>query len=173
MTQTAQEMRLKIVKEGRCDPYRPIDQTERPEPREDAICVECRHCIENNTWSDNLEWRYSCRNDPQYEEHRNFVNGEAMFFNRERWDHILECRKKWGEDWSAGTKEKDCFHVRQIYGSCMKINTDGSCENFERPPDVKRELAKEGRLWPLYARGALVGAALGFAGALLASCPFT
>ena len=159
MTQTNQEVRLKIVEEGLCHPYRQTDLAVMPEPREEAICVQCRHCIEKGHHTD-LEWRYECRMEPQYEEHRNFVNGEAMFFDRGGWGKILEYRRKRYE-WADEKNEKDYFYASQSYGSCMKTNTDGQCENFERPVAMKKQLATEGRLWPLYARAGAVGTVLG------------
>lgn len=161
MGQTAQEVQLAIVKDGNCHPYRPIDHEETPEPREEAICVECRHCIDH-THRTLLESRYECRKEPKYEEHKNFVNGDAMYFDREGWETILEGRrKKW--EWCEKKNESDYFRSSQSYGSCMKINTEGRCENFERPVDVRQEIAKEGRLWPLYARGVAAGVLLGLA----------
>lgn len=155
------EVRLKIVEDGSCDPYRASLPEEIDEDREETVCVECRHCIDHRHRT-SLEWRYECRKAPKYEEHKNFVNGEAMFFDREGWTGILECQAK-GWEWALKKKERDYFHSSQSYGSCMKINTEGKCENFERPVDVKKELAKEGRLWPLYARGVAAGALLGLA----------
>lgn len=161
---TPQEVHLKIVEEGRCDPYRALGPLEIVEDREDAVCVECRH-VSERSWNSDLEARYSCRKDPKYEEHKNFVDGKQMFFDREGWNRILGFRDKEHYEWALKKKESEYFHSAQSYGSCMKINTEGRCENFERPVNVKEEIARSNRLWIAQAKPMLIGL---MAGVLLA-----
>lgn len=138
---------LEIVQDGECHPYRRVapDRPEEETPR--VLCVECRHVIvrEHHVGRD-LAWAYSCGARPRYEQHVNYIDGSEIFFDRERWNEILEFQSK-GWEWALEKTERDYFHESQSHEACVDHNPDGLCDLHEPKTERTRPVVEPAVPW--------------------------